>query len=114
MNNEDFKTMVNQGIERTIVQGKPCVNDEGHCKYDLKGLRCVVGHMMTEEEHFNFKAHAGGVRSIVRDGWKPELSIQQIRTLSDIQFAHDDLRGLKGEEFTERFKRLTSKIPLDN
>tara|TARA_R110002124_G_scaffold78952_3_gene210368 strand:- start:12 stop:359 length:348 start_codon:yes stop_codon:yes gene_type:complete len=115
MNNEEFKTMVNQGVQRTIAQGKPCVNDEGHCKYDLDGSRCVVGHMMTEEEHGKFKENSFGVRRLVDDaGWKPELSRKQIKILSDIQYIHDDLRSYEGEDFTQRFQCAVSEINLDN
>jgi hypothetical protein len=113
MIDEEFKTMVNQGIQRTIAQGKPCVNDEGHCRYDLDGSRCVVGHMMTEEEHRKFKANNGGVGSLMDKGWKPELSPKQIRILRDIQFAHDDLRDYSGEDFTITFQANVSKINLD-
>jgi hypothetical protein len=113
MNNEEFKTMVNQGIQRTIAQGKPCVNVLGNCKYGLDGMRCVVGHMMTEEEHSKFKTNFGGVRTITDAGWKPELSIQQVRILSDIQHCHDALKHYKGADFTRRFQDSISEITLD-
>ena len=45
MNNEEFKTMVNQGIERTIAQGSRCMKGNS-CAYGHEDKRCVVGHMI--------------------------------------------------------------------
>jgi hypothetical protein len=115
MNNEDFKAMITQGIERTIKQGSKCVGSSGahSCSYGEGGRRCVVGHMMTEEEHKEFKEHDGDAHSLHLEGWKPELSRSQVHKLMVIQEAHDNATNIK-PLFVEDFKTAIAKLNLDN
>ena len=100
MKNEDFKAMVNDAIEKTIAQGQQSKRGAGiACAYDGgNGLRCVVGHMMNDEEFKRFGASERAVLDI--HGFKPDLTSGQMNVLDVLQDCHDN----SGGNFVAEFK----------
>lgn len=122
MNELEFKAMVKKAIAATIKQGKPSLNGT-HCVYGSpnNNLRCVVGHMMDDEEFAKFRDVFTNVRGLHRGlGFKPSLTLDQLRLLYTLQQCHDSysLDGADGEFkdyfITEVKHKLGDEYVTDN
>ena len=113
MNQHDFDEMVIKGIRATLVQGTSCISTPKQCAYSARGLRCVVGHMMADEEIAIYGDFNGCVDSVYNSGWKPELDGAQVDRLMSIQSIHDDLDiETSPERFRQKFlSELAALLP---
>lgn len=83
-----FTNMVVQACIKTWIQGERCVNNEheDNCMYQSGCNRCVVGHMMTDDEIAEFEKFGGGIRGLVDNGWRTgKLDDDEIELLKDLQ-----------------------------
>ncbi len=116
--------MFNKAYLGVIKQGGPAVKHNHNtdflmCNYlTSNGLKCNVGHLMTEEELKAMGGFNGGVDSLYAQ-WEYDTDLPLPEWLmgrgdriflADLQEVHDKLMTYKGDEFLDYFKSDMAKF----
>jgi hypothetical protein len=98
--------ILKQSIEAVITQGEQSIK-AGTCQYKYDGLKCAVGHLITDEHYSDSlegaSLSAGNkIHDALNKSLGYEVSRQEIGQLRYIQYAHDNSSNLY---FVEEFKK---------
>lgn len=92
MGKEGFISLVRDAINNFEIQGKFSRDVSGGCFYNNRGLRCIVGWMMSAEDSILADTQVeSGILDLAADGfeWTKQFNKEQIDVLSELQDYHD-------------------------
>jgi hypothetical protein len=97
--------MYKEAIEKLIEQGRPSVH-RGTCLYRSPcGAKCIVGHMISDEEYA--PEMDNDIMAVDLVAKFPQLKLSQegnVYILQELQSCHDSAASGSVERFVERFK----------
>ncbi len=97
--------LLEQSVRATVAQGEPCIKD-GKCYYYLDGLKCGIGHLLSDEDAKRLSPTNKILREL-RNSWlAKKLGVEDELDpyfLFDLQHLHDDYTGLSLNKWRENY-----------